>query len=131
MTLEKLNEHLELLQKKADIEELITNLWDAASPGAQDLNGMPHGGTPKDKVGDLAIEIADLNGKLKTINEEVHQSEMKILPFINSICDDRTRMIFRLRYIHGLPWRSVAATLGPGITAATVRQICYRYTGEA
>ena len=44
MTLAELNGHLDLVQQLQKTEELIQGLWNAAVPGAQKLDGMPHAG---------------------------------------------------------------------------------------
>ena len=42
MTLAELNGHLDLVQQLQKTEELLQGLWNAAVPGAQKLDGMPH-----------------------------------------------------------------------------------------
>lgn len=60
MTLAELNGHLDLVQQLQKTEELIQGLWNAAVPGAQKLDGMPHASGVNDKVGVLGAEIADM-----------------------------------------------------------------------
>ena len=59
MTLTELNQHLELLKTLSATKEMLQSLRDAAYPGAAVITGMPHTPGVKDKVGDLASEIAD------------------------------------------------------------------------
>lgn len=47
--------------------------------------------------------------------------------YINAIEDPPTRMFFRLRFLHGLSWKEVAAVAGGGKTWAAVRDTCLRY----
>ena len=58
MTLEDLNKHLLLREKLEKAQEMLVSLRAAAQPGAARLTGMPHTPGVKDKVGDLAVEIA-------------------------------------------------------------------------
>lgn len=60
---------------------------------------MPHTPGIKDKVGDLAAEIVDMDARVGFLEEEVKASEGQIMPFIQGIDDDQTRLIFRLRFL--------------------------------
>lgn len=70
---------------------------------------MPHTPGIKDKVGDLAAEIVDMDARVGFLEEEVKASEGQIMPFIQGIDDDQTRLIFRLRFLRGLAWKEVAS----------------------
>ena len=80
---------------------MLQSLRDAACPGAAALTGMPHTPGIKDKVGDLAAEIVDMDARVGFLEEEVKASEGQIMPFIQGIDDDQTRLIFRLRFLRG------------------------------
>lgn len=47
--------------------------------------------------------------------------------YINSIEDSFIRISLRLRFLHGLSWKDVAASVGGGKTGSAVRDICLRY----
>lgn len=47
--------------------------------------------------------------------------------YINAIEDPFIRIFFRLRFLHGLSWKEVAAVVGVGKTGAVVRDTCLRY----
>lgn len=102
MTLQELNRHFELRERLDKANEMLDALRAAACPGAQVLTGMPHSTGVKDKVGDLAVEIADMDTRIQFLEDEIKTGEETILPFIRSIEDDQTRLIFRLRFIRGL-----------------------------
>lgn len=126
MTLSELNQHFELIEKLARAREMLQSLRDAACPGAAVLTGMPHTPGFKDKVGDLAAEIVDMDARVGFLEAEVKASEDAIMPFIQSIDDDQTRIIFRLRFLRGLAWKEVATVVG-GNTEESAKRICYRY----
>ena len=105
---------------------MLQSLRDAACPGAAVLTGMPHTPGIKDKVGDLAAEIVDMDARVGFLEEEVKSSEGQIMPFIQGIDDDQTRIIFRLRFLRGLAWKEVATVVG-GNTEESAKRICYRY----
>ena len=130
MTLQGLNKHFELREKLAKAHEMLDALRAAACPGAQVLTGMPHATGVKDKVGDLAVEIADMGDRIEFLESEIKASEASILPFIKSIDDDQTRLIFRLRFIRGLTWKEVAAVVGGRNSEDSVKMVCYRYLGH-
>ena len=127
MTLNELNDHLDLIDKLKNAQELLDSFWSKANPKPQALTGMPHGTGVSDKVGDLAAEIADMEDRVEYLKGKVKESEAPILAFIREIDDDKTRMIFRFRYIRGFQWKEVADMVGNWATEASVKSICYRY----
>ena len=127
MTLNELNAHLELIEKLIKAQELLDSFWSKAHPGGQVLTGMPHSPGIKDRVGDLAAEIADMEDRIEYLKWEIAESEKPILVFIRGIDEDQTRMIFRLRFIRGLSWKEVSGTIGRWSTESSVKKECYRY----
>ena len=71
MTLKELNGHFVLRERLARAKEMLASLQAAACPGAQVLTGMPHAPGVRDKVGDLAVEIADLEGRIQILMNEL------------------------------------------------------------
>ena len=127
MTRKQLNQHFKLLEKKEKTQELRAALFDAAGPGASKVTGMPHANTINDKVGNIAVEIADLDARIEYLQAEIKESERDILAFIAGIDDDRIRIALRLHYINGKPWKEVSSTLGKHISEDSVQSACYRY----
>ena len=129
MTLDELNEHLGLLEDLAATKAIRETFMAKAQPGAAAITGMPHSSGVKDKVGDLAVEIADLDSQIEILEQMVKESEKRVLPFIESIRDNWTRMIFRLRFQRGLSWGEVAGVFGRRASEESVKKSCYRYLG--
>ena len=102
MTLNELSEHYQLRVQLAEVETMLQSLRCAASPGAQVLTGMPHATGVRDKVGDLAVEIATMADEADRLRQEIGQQEGEVQAYIAAIPDPRTRTIFRLRFIRGL-----------------------------
>ena len=127
MTLDELNELFDLRQKLREIQAMRRSFMDAARPGAQVLTGMPHATEVKDKVGTLAVEIAHLDTRAEEIQARIAEKETSAERFIRRIPDDRTQMVFRLRFMHGMTWPEVAKKFGGRNTEGSVRMICYRY----
>lgn len=127
MTLIELNRYFELVSNLARTKELLDNLRAAAYPASPALTGMPHTPGIKDKVGDLAIEITDMETRMAYIQKEIEVQKSQVEEFVLTIEDNYLRIIFRLRFERGLAWRDVARVVGGGNTEETVRAACYRY----
>lgn len=127
MRLIELNRYFELIKSLVKINELLENLRAAAYPASPALTGMPHASGVKDKVGDLAVEIADLETRKEYIESEIENQKSVVEEFVESIEDYYIRTIFRLRFKRGLSWKEVAKIIKGGNTEETVRAACYRY----
>lgn len=129
MTLDELNLHFNLVTELKKAKDMLQNLWNAAYPGGQVLTGMPHAPGVKDKIGDLGIEIADLETEIEAMEAMANNSAVPVLAFIAEIPDIQTRMVFRLRFCRGYQWKEVARMLGGGNSEDSVKKVCYRYLG--
>ena len=127
MTLLELNEHFDLLEKLDKAEEVMRALRDASHPQSPKLSGMPRTPGVKDKVGDLAVELADMNSRIRFLQAEISRQEAPIEAFISEIEDDQTRMAFRLRFLRGLSWKEVSSVLGRFTSERSVSELCYKY----
>lgn len=127
MTLQELNSYFEILTRINKAKEILTALQNAALPAARVLDGMPRSPGVKDKVGDKAAEIVDIEHKIALLEREAEQTKEKIAAFIDSIEDELLRIIFRLRFQRGLTWQEVTDVLGRKYTPEGVRTAAYRY----
>lgn len=127
MTKWELDHHLELVQQLEDERELLASLMAAAGPRVQRLDGMPRAHGVADPVGCLATEIADMRETISRREADVARSEAVVAAYIQTIEDSQTRMVFRLRFIHGMAWKEVAVAVGGRNTESGVKNICYRY----
>ena len=127
MTLQKLSEYYKLRQRLSKDRELLASLRARATPGAQSIDGMPLASAVRDKVGDLAAEIADLERQIAVNKKRASRAKATNKAYIGTIADSRTRMIFQLRFLRCLTWEEVAAIIGGRNTAAGVKKTCYRY----
>lgn len=119
----------DLYQMKCELkrgEELIERLRLRAQPGAQQMNGMPHGSSVSDRVGDTAIAITDAEEELKDLKAQVEQKEMEVREWIKSVRGIETRTALRLRFIRGLSWKEVARSMDKYYTVSRVQVLCYR-----
>ncbi len=127
MTLQELSKLLKLMEQLRKDEEMLDALREAACPKSQVLTGMPHASGVRDKVGDLAVEIADLQDDIDQLNDQITAKRSGVQAFMATIENAQTRMVFRLRFLRGLTWEEVATVLGGRNTVDGVKKICYRY----
>lgn len=129
VTQEQLDRHIGLVQALADAQETYRNLLGKAHPGAQNLDGMPHGSGTSDKTGELGAELGDLETRIHRLDESVRRSEETIEAWLHSIPDTyaKAATMFRLRYLRGKPWKTVAEFVSPYMSAANAQRICTNY----
>lgn len=127
MTLQELSQQIKLRERLERNKEILESLEAAACPGAQVLTDMPRTPGVKDKVGDLAAEIADMKERIRFLEEEIAEKEAEVVEFIGTIEDERLRIIFRLRFVRCLTWQQTADIMGIEAGEESVRKMCSRY----
>lgn len=127
MTLQELSQYYKLRERLRRDEEILESLEEAAGPGSQAFTGMPHAPGIKDKVGDLAVEIADMKQNIELLQAQIAQEEAAIQEFIRTVPDEQMRTILRLRFLRCLTWGMVARLIGGRNSADGVKSVCYRY----
>ena len=127
MTLTDLERYRQLKIRHEEAIQMIEELRSRAVPGSPALDGMPHGSGVSDKVGTLAIMIADLEAKLPSYERQIKKEHDRVEEFIRGIEDDKARMIFRLRIQAGKTWKEVADVMGRWQTENSVRSRVYRF----
>lgn len=130
MTLKELSQLYYLNREIEMDQQRLRELEVKALPGAQVITGMPHGSGVSDVVGRYAAEIADLRGIIEAKHQQCLYERSRLERCIAGIDDSLLRQIFTYRFINGLPWHQVAACIGGGNTADSVRMACYRYLGK-
>lgn len=127
MTLDELSAYARLQKQLAESKELLTSLMAASGPKAQAVTGMPHTARTRDRISDLVVEISGVQEDIERIAAESSKAEQRISSYIETIPDTVTRTVFRLRFLHCMTWREVAALIGGRNTEKSVKNICYRY----
>ena len=98
----------EIEEEKRKLHELEA----AASGCTARITGLPHVMGAYDKIGDLAILIAE---QRDLIDLKVRQSVIeynRLNRYIAGVEDAQMRMILSLRYVNGLYWKDVAHRMG-------------------
>lgn len=127
MTLQELSIYYKKHERLKQNRQMLSSLYAAAGLGAQEITGMPHAPGVSDQVSSLVIEIEDLKKRISSLESECAQEKRILERYIDTIEDDQTRMVFRLRFVHCMTWSQVAKSLGGRNTANSVKLICHRY----
>jgi len=127
MTLQELSIYYKLHERLEQSKQMLSSLYASAGMGAQEITGMPHAPGVSDKVSSLVLEIEDLKERISSLESKCAREKRILEGYIDTIEDDQTRVIFRLRFVHCMTWPQVAKTIGGGNTEAGVKKICYRY----
>ena len=97
---------------------------------AHKLDGMPRGTDISDKVGNIAVAIADLEARIQHLEDEVYSTEDEIRDFAESFEDERLQMAIVSRFINGFTWGQTAELLGQNINEDWLKQLFYRAMKE-
>ena len=126
MTLQRLNEHLNMVLQLQSAREALSSLQSQILK-ATNYDGMPHAREASRNTENLAIlldtQIADVN----RLENMVDKSEAEIRRFVDTIEDNRTKLIFNLRFLCAQKWEAVAVMIGGGNTEKAVKATCYRF----
>ena len=126
MTLQRLNEHLNMVLELQGAEERLSSMRSQIL-SAVNYDGMPHGHEVSRNTENLAILLQDQVDDVNRLSRMVETSEREIREFIESIEDNRTKVIFKLRFLCGYKWEAVAVMIGGGNTEKAVKSTCYRF----
>lgn len=102
----------------------------AATSSNSRITGLPHASGISDKVGKYAAEITDLKELLDLNLKKCFYELNRLNRYIESIEDSEMRMIMSLRYINGLSWEQVVASISIYATEDSVRMRHNRYLRE-
>ena len=129
MTIRELSQLYYLNREISDLKLKIAEIEAKATDTSVKITGMPHAPTAGDKIGKL---IAELDYYKSTLNNRLGQCRLELIRLNDYIskCDDSlTRQILTYRFVNGLPWTQVAASIG-GTSEYAVKKTAYRYIKE-
>lgn len=127
MTKKELSQLYYLNREIVQLQERLSQLDSLATSSTQKITGMPFGTGVSDMVGRYATEIADLKALLDLNLKKCFYELNKLNHYIESVEDVQMRMILSLRYINGLSWVQVAASIGGGNSDKTVQMAVNRF----
>lgn len=96
---EYLLQYRRLTEKLRALEADIIEYETIATNTTQSIDGMPHAHGPSDKVGSLAVKIADLKAKKEVVITEVVTQREEIRSMIDQIGDARYAKLLSIRYV--------------------------------
>ena len=129
MTIRELSQLYYLNREISDLKLKIAEIEAKATDTSVKITGMPHAPTAGDKIGKL---IAELDYYKSTLNNRLEQCRLELIrlnDYISKFDDSLTRQILTYRFVNGLPWTQVAASIG-GTSEYAVKQTAYRYIKE-
>lgn len=126
MTLQRLNEHLNMVLELQGAEERLSSMRSQIL-SAVNYDGMPHGHEVSRNTENLAILLQNQIDDVNRLSRMVETSEREIREFVESIEDNRTKVIFSLRFLCGFKWEAIPSVLGGGISPEAIKAVCYRY----
>ena len=129
MTLQRLNEHLNMVLQLQSAREALGSLQSQILK-ATNYDGMPHAHEASRNTENLAILLEDQLADVNRLESAVDKSEAEIRRFVDAIEDNRTKLIFNLRFLCGLKWEAVGRMLGKGVSGDAVRSVCMRYLAK-
>ena len=98
----------EIKEQQRRLEELET----AAMSCTTKITGLPHGTGINDKIGNYAVQIADLKSLLDLNLKKCFYELNRLDGYIQSVEDSEMRIILTLRYSQGLSWQQIAEIMG-------------------
>ena len=127
MTKHELSQLYYLNREIVQLQRRLEELEGLATSCTQHITGMPMVQGVSDKVAKYAVEIADLKGILDLNLKRCFYELNRLNRYIQSIDDAQMRMILSLRYINGLGWDQVAASIGGGNSDKNVQMAVNRF----
>lgn len=114
----------EIENDRRRLEELEAKL---SSPSSPNLSGMPKSTSYGNKIEASVADIMDLKAIIAAKQQQCIYERSRLMRYITEIDDSLTREIFIFRFVNGLSWRQVAASVGGNNTADSCRMTCKRY----
>ena len=112
MTKKELSQLYYLKKEIKEQQKRIKELEDAATSCSSKIDGLPSGEGINDKIGNYAVQIADLKSLLDLNLKKCFYELNRLNRYIQSVEDSQMRMILTLRYVRGLTWQKVAYEIG-------------------
>jgi len=116
-----LNREIEEQQRRLDELECL------ATSCTSHITGMPGSSGITERLCKYVAEIIDLKGLIDLNIKKCFYELNRINRYIQSIDDSEMRQIIALRYVNGLTWNQVAASISVYATESSVRKAHDRF----
>lgn len=122
MTKKELSQLYWLNREIEDEKRKLEELEAAAGGCTQSITGLPHVGGAGNKIGDLAILIAEQRDLIRLLVKQSVIEYNRLNRYITQVEDAQMRLILSLRYVDGLSWQQVALRMGVEGDGSTQRK---------
>lgn len=126
---------------ESDKQELAALRREMDGLTASKLDGMPRGTdvhSPVENTVEHVLKLetslqrkhelwVNLTARISTRQTLIILERDRLEQFIDTIDSSYIRQIFTLRFVNGLQWGQVAASMGEGFLADSLKKACYRY----
>lgn len=130
MTKKELSQLYYLNREIEEQQRRLSELECLATSCSAQITGMPRANGISDKISKYVAEIADLKSLLDLNLKKCFYELNRLNRYIQSVEDSEMRMILSFRYINGLSWQQVAASISVYATEDSVRMKHNRYLRE-
>lgn len=127
MTKKELSQLYYLKKEIKEQQRRLSELEAAATDCSAKITGLPSGKGISDKIGNYAAQIADLKALLDLNLKKCFYELNRLNRYIESIEDTEIKLIFSLRYMHGMSWREISKSIGTLGDGSTERKKHNRY----
>lgn len=127
MTKKELSQLYYLNCEICQLQERLAELENLATSCTATITGMPRASGVSDKLAKYAAEIADLKSLLDLNLKKCFYELNRLNRYIQGVEDSEIRMILALRYVNGLCWEQVAASISPYASGESVRKVHDRF----
>ncbi|MBP2655616.1 MAG: hypothetical protein H6Q73_3185 [Firmicutes bacterium] len=127
MTKKELSQLYYLNREIGQLQVRLAELECLASSCTTIITGMPRASGISDKLSKYVAEIADLKSLLDLNLKKCFYELSRLNRYIQSVDDSEMRMILSLRYINGLSWNQVAASISVYASGDGVRKTHDRF----
>ena len=127
MTKQELSQLYYLNREIEQLQNRIDELEDKATACTKVITGMPATPGVADKIGQYTAEIADLKSLLDLNIKKCFYELNRLNRYIQNVEDSEMRLILSLRYINGLCWEQVAASISLYASGESVRKAHDRF----
>lgn len=127
MTLKELSQCYSLKNEIKQLNSKIKELEAKATDTSAKITGMPHSADVRDKIGETVANLDAYRTKLIDRHKHYSIELIRLNDYISACPDSLTRQILTYRFVNGLSWNQVAASVGSSITCEAAKKIAYRY----
>lgn len=98
----------ELINAKIVERDQLMNLATKITPN---MDGMPHGSGTSDKVGNVAVKIADLARETDELIDELVDHKREVIAALEKL-PPKEHLLLHKRFIQGKSWTDIADDMG-------------------